>query len=103
QSQLGYVQLGNLKFVQKQYSEAGKAYQDALDRNSNSTDALRGLMNTYLAQNQVDKALAVANAQIAKSPANSSFYFLLGSELFHDKKDLNDAQAAFKRSVELDK
>ena len=75
QSHLGYVQRGNLKFVQKQYSEAGKAYQDALDRDSNSTDALRGLMNTYLAQNQVDKALAVANAQIAKSPANSSFYY----------------------------
>ncbi len=103
QSQLGYVQLGNLKLVQKQYSAAGKAYQDALDRNPNSTDALRGLMDTYLAQNQVDKALAIANAQIAKSPANSSFYYLLGSALFRDKKDLNGAEAAFKRSVELDK
>ncbi len=66
--------MGNLKFVQKQYDEAGKAYQDALDRDANSTDALRGLMNTYLAQNQIDKAIAAANAQIAKSPDNSSFY-----------------------------
>ena len=84
QSHLGYVQLGNLRFVQKQYGEAGKAYQDALDRDPNSTDALRGLMNTYLAQNQVDKALAAANAQIAKSPANGSFYYLLGSVLFRE-------------------
>jgi tetratricopeptide (TPR) repeat protein len=103
QSHLPYVERGNLKFVQKQYSEAGKSYQDALDRDPNSTDALRGLMNTYLAQNQGDKALAVANAQITKSPANSSFYFLLGSVLFRDKKDLNGAEAAFNRSVELDK
>ena len=103
QSHLAYVERGNLKFVQKQYNEAGKSYQDALDRDPNSTDALRGLMNTYLAQNQVDKALAVANAQIAKSPANSSFYFLLGGVLFRDKKDLNGAEAAFHRSVELDK
>lgn len=103
QSHLAYVERGNLKFVQKQYSEAGKAYQDALDRDPNSTDALRGLMNTYLAQNQVDKALAIVNAQIAKSPANSSFYYLLGSVLFRDKKDLDGAEAAFNRSVELDK
>lgn len=103
QSHLAYVERGNLKFVQKQYSEAGKAYQDALDRNPNSTDALRGLMSTYLAQNQVDKALAVANAQIAKSPANSSFYYLLGGVLFSDKKDLTGAEAAFSRSVQLDR
>ncbi len=103
QSHLGYVQLGNLKFVQKQYSDSAKAYQDALVRDSNSTDALRGLMNTYVAQNQVDKAVAAANAQIAKSPNNGSFYFLLGSVLFRAKKDLNGAEAAFSRSVELDK
>ncbi len=103
QSHLGYVQRGNLKFVQKQYSEAGKSYQDALDRDPNSTDALRGLMNTFLAQNQVDKAVAAANAQIVKSSNNSSFYFLLGGVLFRDKKDLNGAEAAFSRSVELDK
>jgi len=102
-SHLGYVQLGNLRLMQKQYGEASKAYQDALDRDPNSTDALRGLMNTYLAQNQVDKALAVANAQIAKSPANGSFYYLLGSVLFREKKDLSGAEAAFNRSLELDK
>ncbi len=102
-SHLGYVQLGNLRFAQKQYGEAGNAYQDALDRDPNSTDALRGLMNSYLAQNQVDRALAVANAQIAKSPANASFYYLLGSVLFHDKKDLNGAEAAFNRSIEFNK
>ena len=102
-SQVGYVQLGNLKFVQKQYSDAAKAYEDALDRDPNSTDALRGLMNTYLSQKQIDKALVVANAQIAKSPANSSFYYLLGSVLLRDKKDLNGAEEAFNRSVELDR
>ena len=60
-------------------------------------------MNTYIAQKQIDQAIAAANAQIAKSPANSGFYDLLGSVLFHVKKDLNGAEAAFKRSVELDK
>ena len=103
QNSFGYVQMGNLKFAQKQYSEAGKAYQRALDLNANSKDALRGLMNTYIAQKQIDGAIAAANAQIAKSPNNSGFYDLLGSVLFRVKKDLNGAEAAFKRSVELDK
>jgi tetratricopeptide (TPR) repeat protein len=103
QSAFGYVQLGNLKFNQRQYSDASKAYEEALDRNANSTDALRGLMNTYAAEKQLDKAIAVANAQIAKSPSNSSFYDLLGSALFYGKKDLSGADGAFEKSADLEK
>ena len=103
QSAFGYAQLGNLKLVQKQYSEAIGAYQEALSRNPDSADALRGLMNTFVAQNQVDKAISAAHAQIAKSPANSSFYDLLGTALFLNKKDLAGAEAAFAKSVSLEK
>lgn len=103
QSAFGYVQMGNLKFAQGQYSDSANAYQEALDRNSNSTDALRGLMNSYAAEKQLDKAIAAAKAQIAKSPNNSSFYALLGSALFHSKKDLSGAEAALEKSSALDK
>ena len=103
QNSFGYVQMGNLKFAQKQYIEAEKAYQQALDLNANSKDALRGLMNIYVAQKQIDRAIAAANAQIAKSPNNGSFYDLLGSLLFSVKKDLSSAETAFRKSVELDK
>jgi tetratricopeptide (TPR) repeat protein len=60
-------------------------------------------MNTYLAQNQMEKTLSIVNAQIAKSPSNSSFYDLLGTVLFRNKKDLNAAEAAFRKSIELDR
>jgi len=103
QNSFGHVQMGNLRFAQKQYSEAVKAYQHALDLNANSKDALRGLMNTYVAQNQADRAIAAARAQIAKSPDNSGFYDLLGTVLFRAKKDLNGAEAAFLKSAQLDK
>ena len=102
QSPVGYQQLGGLNFVQKNYAAAEKAYRDALDLDPSSTDALRGLMNTFLAQKQVDKAIGAANSQIAKSPNNSGFYALLGSALFKNKKDLNRAEAAFAKSLELD-
>jgi len=103
QNSFGYVQMGNLRFAQKQYSEAAKAYQHALDLNADSKDALRGLMNTYISQKQVENAIVAANVQIAKSPNNSGFYDLLGSVLFHVNRDLNGAEEAFEKSVQLDK
>jgi tetratricopeptide (TPR) repeat protein len=103
QNAFGYVQMGNLRLVQKQYSDAAKAYQDALDRNANSTDALRGLASAYIAEKQVDKAVDVAKVQIGKSPNNSSFYALLGTVLSRNKGDLSGAEAAFEKSVGLDK
>jgi len=100
-SAVGYVQSGNLRFVQKKHSDAERAYRDALKRDPNSTDALRGLMNASLAQGQVDRALAAVRVQISKSPNNSDFYDLLGTALFRNKKDLAAAEAAFTKAVEL--
>jgi tetratricopeptide (TPR) repeat protein len=102
QSAFGYVQMGNLRFAQKQYGDAAKAFQDALDRNANSTDALRGLVNVYVAEKQVDKAIAAVNVQIGKAPNNSNFYNMLGAVLFHGKKDLSGAENAFVKSAALD-
>jgi len=97
-----YVQLGNLRQGQKQYAEAIKFYQQALDKEPGSTDALQGMMNTYIIEKQLDQAIAAARAHIAQQPANSGFYDLLGTALFQ-KKDLAGAEAAFHKSIELDK
>ena len=99
-----YVQMGNLHQVQKQYAEAIKSYQQALDKDPASTDGLQGMMNTYIAQKQLDQAVAAAKAQIGKSPNVSGFYdrLLLGTALFQ-KKDIKGADAAFTKAVEYDK
>ena len=97
-----YVQLGNLHQLQRQYAEAIKFYQQALDRDAASTDALQGMMNTYIAQKQPDQGIAAARAQIAKSPGTSGFYDLLGTALF-EKRDFSGAESAFRKAVELDK
>ena len=102
QSHLGYVQLGTLRWSQRRYQEARDAYLQALERDPDSTDALRGLMNTYVDQNQLQGAIAAANVQIAKQPKNSSFYDLLGSALSLDKRNLGAAETAFQKSIELD-
>jgi tetratricopeptide (TPR) repeat protein len=98
-----YVQLGNIQLAQKHYREAEESYQKAIDKDAASTDALGGLMNTYVAQKQYDKAIAAANAQIAKSPNIGSFYDLLGTALFDGRKDLPGAETALRKAVEIDK
>jgi tetratricopeptide (TPR) repeat protein len=60
-------------------------------------------MNTYVAQKEYDKAIAAANAQIAKSPNTSNFYDLLATALFDGKKDYAGAEAALRKAIALDK
>lgn len=98
-----YFQLGNVHLAQKQYADAEKWYQESLDKNPAFSEGLSGLMNTYFAQKQFDKAVAAANAQIAKVPGNSDFYDLLGTALFNGKKDYAGAEVALRKAVELDK
>jgi len=95
------VQMGNFNLIQKNYAEAGKWYQQALDRDSHSVEALNGVMSVYFLQKQDDKAIAAANSQIAKVPDSSGFYDLLGTALFNKKKDSAGSEAAFKKSLEL--
>jgi len=98
----GYVQLGNLRLSQTRYNDAIVAYQDALKRNSNSLDSLRGLVSAFIGAKQPENAISAVKAQIAATPANSAFYALLGDVLFHGKKDLNAAQTALEKSTALD-
>jgi len=103
QSSAPLVQLGNIQFTQKHFAQSEGFYRQALEKDPTSTEALSGLMNTYLAQKQADKAIAAANAQIAKAPTNANFYDLLGTVLFNTKKDYPAADAAFRKAVDLDK
>ena len=102
-SAAGYVQIGNLNFAEAHFADAESSYRLALDRDPKSNDALRGLMNSYVARGQVDAAVSAVNDQIGKVQDSSEFYDLLGTVLFERKKDLTGAAAAFSRSIELDK
>ncbi len=103
QSPAPYIQLGNIHLAQKHFADAEKYYQQALDKDPSSSEGLSGLMNNYFAQKEYDKAIAAANAQIAKSPKVANFYDLLGTALFNAKKDLPGAEAALRKAIELDK
>jgi len=98
-----YVQRGNLRVAQGQMAEAQKSYQQALDIDANSTDALGGVLNTWLKQNQPEKALAVATEQSAKNPNNTGFHIMVGQLLLTQKNDPVGAQREFQKAVDLDR
>lgn len=106
QSPIGYLQMGNLNLARKRYADAEAQYRLALDRDPKSIDALTGVMNTYLAQNQREKAFSVVEAQTSKNPDNSAFYDLLGTAEFDYRKtsaDVDAAESNLRKSAELDK
>ena len=71
-----------------------------MQNNPNSVEAIRLLVNYDLYQKQPDKALARLNAQIEKSPKNSSFYDLLADLQIQDKK-LDQAAATAQKAIQL--
>ena len=98
-----YVQLGNLHMAQSQYAEAQKAYEQALDQNPNSSEALGGVLNVDLVEKQPDRAIATAEAQLAKYPKNVGFHIILAQLLMEQKKDLAGAEQELHLASDLDK
>jgi tetratricopeptide (TPR) repeat protein len=103
QDPVGYLQMAGLRVAQQRFGEGEQLYRQALDRDPTSSDALSGLMNSYLAQKEPDKAAAAARAQIEKVPNSSAFYDLLGTLLSNTTQEKSGVEAAFKKSIELDK
>jgi cellulose synthase operon protein C len=105
QNPAGYLQLGNLMLARKNYRPAEQAYEEALQRESASSDALSGLMNAYFAEHQPESAFSAARVQIAKVPDSSVLYDLLGTAQFDHKRtkqDLEDSEANLNQSIRLD-
>src|SRR5260370_26182548 len=99
---MGYTRLGDLYLAQKHYPEARRFYEQALGYDPRAGEALQGLANSFLLQEQPEKALSRAEAQVAVVPDSSSFYFLLGQTLLGNQK-INAAQTPLATAPELGK
>ncbi len=97
-----YTRLGDLRLAQKQFVEAEKLYEQALGHNAQEMDALQGLVTVYLAQHLPERAVNRVQAQMTKSGERADMQYLLAESLIADHKN-TEAEAALKRSIELDK
>ena len=96
------LDLGELRLVQKRFSEGRALLQQALDRNPNQLVALNLLVGADLQDKQPEKALALIQAQIAKSPNNPALYTDLGA-LQLQNRDFAAAQANAQKALALNK
>jgi tetratricopeptide (TPR) repeat protein len=100
QSAQAYLLLGDLRFSQKRYPEGAVLMEQALQYDPNSIGALRGLVGYDFYKKQPAQALARINAQIAKSPKNSSFYDLL-AQVQAGSKNFDQASASAQKAMEV--
>jgi len=101
QNPLGFEKMAEWRFTHKRYADAEKLYEQALERDPNYSDALRGLVATYKEENRVDKISPRVHEQIAKAPNNSTYYFLF-AESQEEKQDLAGSQSSAQKAINLD-
>jgi tetratricopeptide (TPR) repeat protein len=100
QSPIGFAKMAEWRFAHKRYVEAEKLYEQALERDPNYSDALRGLMAIYSEEKQPAKTWTRVQEQIAKAPNNANSYFLL-AVLQEQKHDLAGAESSAQKAVSL--
>lgn len=98
----GFYQLGRYYQGQNRLDLALKAYQRALELDSNFTEAHNGLGTIYALQGKYDEALAAFNAAAAQTPDAAHVHNNIGYLNFL-KGNYAEAVAAFTKATTLDK
>jgi len=98
---IAYIKLGQLRVSEKRYTEADTYFRQALRRDPNSIDAVKGIVGIDLAKNRPADALQFLEEQIAHNP-NSPALYLVEGQLQLERKQSVLAEAALSRAIELD-
>ncbi|MDQ1559711.1 MAG: hypothetical protein QOD32_2771 [Pyrinomonadaceae bacterium] len=96
-----HVNLAAVSMAERKADEATQHYERALALDAASFDALNGLINLYASQNRFDQAHARVDQAIAARPNTASLYFLKSS-IYGKQQDAAQAEAALRRTLELD-
>jgi predicted Zn-dependent protease len=99
-SPVAYLELAELSRVQGHIPESKAMLDKALEKDPGSARALAMLVSYDLQEKQPAKAIARIQAQIAKSPANGSFYTEL-AEVQVQTKDLKGALGNSQKAMQL--
>lgn len=99
-SAIGYLELGKLRLYQKRLPEAVTLFEQALQYDPDSVEALRLLVACDETQKQPEKALARVNQQIGIRPQNSGFLDIL-AQLQMQSKNLDQAAATAEKAMHL--
>ncbi|MEQ1637606.1 MAG: tetratricopeptide repeat protein [Methylococcales bacterium] len=101
-SGLSPFKLAQLYAAQKKFSAAIDAYSQALKLKPAGLDILAGLINTYLAMGENDKASALMGKLLAEQPDNIGLLNIQGL-LYQNQKQFVDAEKIFTKVINLAK
>ncbi|HEY9405216.1 MAG TPA: tetratricopeptide repeat protein [Pyrinomonadaceae bacterium] len=96
-----HVNLAAVSLAERKVDEATEHYERALSLDPASFDALNGLINLYASQGRFDQAHARVDQAIGARPNTASLYFLK-SVIYGKQRDAQQAEAALRRTLELD-
>jgi tetratricopeptide (TPR) repeat protein len=102
QRAVGYVKLGQLCLSQKRWKEAESLFRKALGEDSDSLEAVQGLVSLDLQHGKPSDAFRLIQGQIERRPADAGLYLLLGEARLQNKQP-EEAEEALARAVEIDK
>jgi tetratricopeptide (TPR) repeat protein len=99
-----WAYLGDAYLKGKKYPEAADAYQKAIAITPTKGGYHAGLADAYAKSSppQMDKAIAEYKAAADAEPANAAMYYFNEGALFTNTGKVNDAIAAFDKTIELD-
>src|SRR5262245_38472136 len=95
------VQLGNLYFDAERYDEATRWYEQALKVDPKNVNASTDLGIAYYYSNQPDRALAQFDRSLELDPKHSKTLLNIGIVRAFGKQDIDGAEKAWKRVLEL--
>ena len=95
------VQLGNLYFDAERYDESTSWYEQALQVNPKNVNASTDLGIAYYYSNQPDRALAQFDRSLAIDPKHSKTLLNIGIVRAFGKQDIDGAEKAWQRVLEL--
>jgi tetratricopeptide (TPR) repeat protein len=95
------VQLGNLYFDAERYDEATSWYEQALQVDPKNVNASTDLGIAYYYSNQPDRALAQFDRSLAIDPKHSKTLLNIGIVRAFGKQDIDGAEKAWQRVLEL--
>jgi cytochrome c-type biogenesis protein CcmH/NrfG len=95
------VQLGNLYFDAERYDEATRWYEQALRVDPKNVNASTDLGIAYYYSNQPDRALAQFDRSLQLDPKHSKTLLNIGIVRAFGKQDIDGAEKAWQRVLEL--
>lgn len=95
------VQLGNLYFDAERYDEASQWYEQALKADPKNVNASTDLGIAYYYSNQPDRALAQFDRSLQIDPTHSKTLLNIGIVRAFGKQDLDGAEKAWQRVLQL--